>query len=166
MFTNALCLWSPQSWLFVFLRFRGFVSFTISCRLREQNHFLWSDPGLKQFTPVSSSLSVIRCHPYPATSLFLSPVGFFSLFVLRWCTRSSIAELIWTTNNFILFYVKQASLAVMLHSTVDDLLQRYERTNKMVGAWYWWERITVNNQCSSISRHCHQGNGTQKHHLV
>lgn len=128
LFTNALCLWSPQSCLFLFLRFRGFVSFTFSCRLREQNHILWTDSGLKQFTPVSSSLSVICCHLYPAISVFLSPVGFFSLFVLSWCTRSSIEELIWTTNNFILFHVKQASLAVPFHSTIDDLLQQHERT--------------------------------------
>lgn len=56
-----------QSWLFL-LRFRGFVSFTISCSLRKQNNFLWSDSGLKWFAPVLSSLSVICCYPYPTIS--------------------------------------------------------------------------------------------------
>lgn len=152
--------------LYLFLCFRDFVSFATSCSLGEQNHFLWSDSGLKQFTPVSSSLSVICCYPSPAISVLLSPVGFFDLFVSWWCTRSSIEELIWTTNNFILFYVEQASLAAVLHSTVGDLLQQYERPSKMLRALQQWGKIALNNQCNSINKHCHQRNGLQNHHLV
>lgn len=65
-----------QSWFSLVLCFRGFVSFTTSCSLGEQNHFFWSDSGLKQFTPVSSSLSVICYYPSPAISFFSAQLGF------------------------------------------------------------------------------------------
>lgn len=133
VYKSALSLISPVP-SFSFLMLQRFFVIYHFLQSRRAEHFLWSDSGLKQFTPVSPSLPVICYYPSPAISVLLSPVGFFNLFVSWWCMRSSIEELIWTTNNFILFYVKQVSLAVVLHSTSDDVLQQYERTTKILRA--------------------------------
>lgn len=103
---------------------------------------------------------------FPCYLVLLSPVGLFDLFVSWWCMRSSVEELSWTTNNLILFYVKQASLAAGLHSTVDDLLQQYERATKMLRALQQWGRVALSNQCNNINKHYYQGNDLQKDHLV
>lgn len=91
---------------FSFLTLQRFCVIYLLLQSKRAKSYPLKQFWIKQFTPVFSSLSVIYCHPYPAISVFLSPVGFFSLFILSWCTGSSIEELIWTTNNFVLFHVK------------------------------------------------------------